>query len=149
MSYIQHQEKTIKKKLKVIVPTEQSEHMAFMNWVNTQPLIRDHIIHIANERKCSPWAGAKFRAMGVRAGVCDFFLPIPVKNIHENKDISSSWLHGLWIELKRTINFTCSVDQMNWIYSMRKMGYQAEFAYGCDQAISLVKNYIKNYELSA
>lgn len=123
-------------RLRQIVPTEKQEHMAFMSWCRTQPVIRDIIIHIPNGEKRDKITGYHLKQMGVRPGVSDFFLPLPVQ------DDDGNWFHGLWLELKRKSHANESSEQRNWINSMRFYGYQAFFCYGCDDAIQKLKNYV-------
>ena len=120
-------------KLKVLVPTERQEHLAFMDWVRRQPKIRDVLVHIPNEGKRSPVAGHILRRMGLKSGVSDFLLAMP-----------SSRYHALWIELKRKEGGREMPAQVEWIDKMRSLGYAAFFCYGCDSAIETVKLYLDN-----
>lgn len=114
-----------------LIPTEQQEHLALMNWVKTQPQIRDVIIHIPNEGKREVRFGNKLKRMGMRAGVSDFFLPIPT-SLH----------HGLWLELKRKKGSRESDEQKAWVHKMRALDYCAVFAYGWENARDLILMYL-------
>lgn len=116
-----------------LVPTEKQEHLAFMDWVRMQPnaLIRAAIIHIPNQANHDARYGRVLKQMGLRAGVSDFFLPIPRNNYS-----------GLWLELKRVSGGRENISQKNWIDLMRSLAYRAEFAYGAEHAINLVKEYM-------
>lgn len=78
-------------------------------------ICRDYLIHIPNERKCSPWYGNILRMMGVRSGVSDLFLAYPNKRFH-----------GYWIEFKYDKN-KLTASQKTWFRLMGSAGY----ATGC------------------
>lgn len=122
-------------RLREMCPTEKQEHMAFMSWCRTKPIVRDLIIHIPNGEKRDKITGYHLKQMGVRRGVSDFFLPLPVI-------LDDNIWHGLWIELKRKTAANESSEQREWINTMRFYGYKAFFCYGCDDAIQTTTNYI-------
>jgi len=115
-----------------IIATERQEHLAFMRWSQTQPMVRDLLIHIPNEYDGGIGGGHLRKRLGVRKGVSDFFLPIP-KGSH----------HGLWMELKRKSKGKPTFEQKDWIERMQKLGYAASFCFGCDEAIDTVKKYME------
>lgn len=83
------------------------------------------VIHIANERITSAYAGAILKRMGVRAGCADLFFPRQP---------------ALWIELK-TKKGKLSLLQKEFLDEMRKEGYTAEVCYGADEAIKFIKSH--------
>lgn len=102
-------------------------------------LIKAAIIHIANQANHNARYGAKLKRMGLRAGASDFFLPIP-----------RSGYPGFFIEMKRNKKYTKSeMSTESWLRqemfqaTMRALDYKAEFAYGANQAIEMVKEYMK------
>lgn len=103
-----------------------------MQWVETQPDIRELIIHIPNEYDGGAIRGRIRKLMGVKKGVSDILLPLPTKSHH-----------GLWLELKRREGSRESSEQRWWINKMRSLGYAAYFCYGCDDAIRKVSDYLK------
>lgn len=111
--------------------TETEEAKALMDWVQTQPLLRKYLIHIPNEGKRSWWLGKQYKHLGLKSGVSDYFLPIPVPPYH-----------GCWIELKRTKMYRINLAQKEWIDSMLKMGYSAHFAFGAEEAIKILCDYL-------
>ena len=119
-------------KLKIQVPTEKQEHKCLMQWIRTQQVVRDLIIHIPNEGQRNPIYGYHLKQMGMRAGVSDFFLPLP-----------TPLFHGLWIELKRKENGRESMEQRTWINKMRGLGYAAFFCYGWEDAKSRIEEYLR------
>lgn len=112
-------------------PTELSEHFKFMKWASLNWRIRDYIFHIPNGGKFDPKLGGKLKAMGVRKGVSDFFIPLPV----------GSKL-GLWIELKRVKGGKLSEEQADWLQRMLGVGYDAAVCCGADEAIKCVEQYL-------
>lgn len=75
---------------------------------------------------------SKLKAEGVKAGVPDVFLPVPVGEYH-----------GLWIELKVKPN-RLSPEQLDWMWKLRRAGYRAETVYDdWDKARRLVEAYLR------
>lgn len=106
---------------------EYIEQIKVVNWV--QQCTTVPVIHIPNQRKCSPQAGARLKRMGVRAGVTDLFLP------------RGNLVHkALWLELK-TATGRASPAQMLFMKDMRLEGYSAEVAYGAEEAIFYIKSF--------
>ena len=81
---------------------------------------------INNERKCTPMQAERLRRSGRKSGIFDLFFP------RGNKERS-----GLWIDMK-TENGKPSVVQSYFAKEMRREGYDAEFAYGAEEAINLI-----------
>ncbi len=67
---------------------------------------------------------------GMLKGVADLFLPAV-----------RGGYHGLWIEMKHG-GGRARPEQKIFIDSMRRFGYKAEFCWGADAAIELIKNYV-------
>jgi len=88
------------------------------------------IIHIPNGGLRSRSEAARLKAMGVRSGVSDLFLPVPVPP-HA----------GLWIEMKAQ-GGAVAPKQDEWLDLMRSSGYAAFVAVGADEAIALIKDYL-------
>ena len=126
--------------------TEDQEQMRVVEWCRTSDWKRSNaglpeyglglIFHISNGGWRSKSEAARLKAMGVKAGVSDLFLPIPVGE-----------LHGLWIEMKApagetTKAGTVSKEQSKWLEMMELSGYGAAVAFGADEAISIIKEYM-------
>jgi hypothetical protein len=122
--------------VKKVSPLEEEEHLAFMQWASLHPICKAHLIHIPNEGNRGAWGGRKMKMKGLKAGVSDFFLAYPTS--------SSS---GLWIELKRTVLYRISPEQREWITLMKNAGYDADFAYGWEDAKNIVEQYLSNEEM--
>jgi len=119
------------KKPKSLVPTESDEQQALFKWAFNHPVLKDYILHIPNERKCSVAAGAKFKRLGVRSGIPDIYLPIPKKSYH-----------GLWIELKRVSGSKVQDSQKDWIAKLKAQGYAVYVAYGWMEAKAILEDYL-------
>jgi hypothetical protein len=72
----------------------------------------------------------KMKAEGLKAGVPDMCLPVA----------RGGW-HGLFIELKVGRNKP-SEAQLIWIYRLQLQGYRCCVAYGADQAIQILRDYL-------
>ena len=74
--------------------------------------------------------GAMLKAEGVKPGVPDIFLPLPVGDFH-----------GLFIELK-TAKGRPSPEQREWLMRLRHRGYAAVLCRGLDEAIETISRYV-------
>jgi hypothetical protein len=75
--------------------------------------------------------GQRLKREGVRSGVPDLFLPIPIGGSH-----------GLWIEMK-TETGKLSEDQIDWIRALEQSGFTVRLGRGADHTISIIQNYLK------
>lgn len=116
-----------------IIAKEEQEADAFMDWAHTQPLLREYLIHIRNERKTSWFLGKKYKHLGVKSGVSDYFLP--------HRSACGTYC-GMWLELKRKKLYKVSAQQQYWIDKMTSQGYFASLAIGADEAIKITKWYL-------
>lgn len=87
--------------------------------------------HIENERKCTPWQGAKRKRKGVKAGVLDNF-------ILDTVCFDNETYKGLWIELKIWPN-KLSPAQVVWSQKIRKCGYLVYLCYTIDEVINILR----------
>ncbi len=117
------------------MPTEYEECKTFYKWASLHPICKDYLIHHVNEGKRSMIAGVRLKAIGMRAGVPDYQLPVANKQ----------W-HGLWIEMKLIDGQkkTKRESQDNWIAKLLNVGQYATYAYGAEDAISIVTDYLNN-----
>lgn len=90
----------------------------------------DLLFHIPNGGGRSKSEGAKFKAMGVKAGVPDLCLPIP-RNGYNN----------LWIEMK-VERGTTSEAQDKWHRSIESNGGKVVVAYGWKNAVEAICEYL-------
>lgn len=114
-----------------IEATEDQECITFFNWAQYNPIAREYLSHWPNGGSRHPAEAKKFKKMGVRKGVSDYFLPYPANGYH-----------GLWIEMKKKRNSKATKEQAGWLSKMRKLGYAAKLAHGASEAIKAVQDYL-------
>jgi hypothetical protein len=119
-------------------PLEHEEQTALFQWVKIEAR-RDprlELLHaIPNGMAVSSIAEAsRAKRAGRKAGVPDLCLPVP-----------SNGYHGLYIELKRTGGTPCDVrpEQSRWLAALNGHGYRAVVAYGWEEAVGEIQNYLK------
>lgn len=113
---------------------ERIDHINTVNWFNhNYPEFQDDFHHFANERRCSPQEGRILKRMGVKRGVADFFLALPLNG-----------KAGLWIELKVGKNKP-SKEQQAFLDRKAQRGYEAVCVYGTQAAREAIKDYLKDY----
>ena len=111
---------------------EQIEQINLINWFNHQyPQYSDDLHHFANERRCSVQEGITLKRMGVKRGVADLFLAVPLNG-----------KSGLWIELKIGKN-KLTKDQKEFLSRKRLRGYDAMCVYGKESAKEIIKSYLE------
>ena len=114
--------------------TEDQEQADVIKWANARPW-GQYLLHIANET-----VGGKARvlrniALGVRKGVPDLLMPVPMHGYH-----------SLWIEMKRSGGGTVSREQRAWVEALNKMGHRAVVCHGADEAIAELSKYMDEQE---
>lgn len=119
---------------------EDSEQMTLFRWAVFQsgkyPEL-DLLFHIPNGGKRGKSEAARFKAMGVKAGVPDLFLPVP-----------RGGFHGLFIELKAP-NGVKSGNQDKWLKSLSAQGYSVHLCYGWEKASAVILEYLNGKIISA
>lgn len=115
--------------MRSIYPSEDQEQIAFIEWVTLYPFLRDVIHHSPNGGSRHAAEAAKFKRMGVKRGFPDLFFYMPLKGYA-----------GLFIEMKSKKG-KLSPEQRDVLEQLRKCGYRAEVAYGCQEAIDITKDY--------
>lgn len=88
--------------------------------------------------------GARSAAEGVKAGVPDVCLPVPVDL---QASLGSVWFHGLYIELKRVAKETrksgvISKSQIEWQTYLQLTGYRVQVCYGWEAARDCLLKYL-------
>lgn len=112
---------------------EQIAHINIVNWFNHNfPHLSGDLHHFANERKCSMNEGRTLKRMGVKKGVADFFLALPLNG-----------KSGLWIELK-VGNGKLSPEQIEFLDRKNKRGYVALVAWREEEAIESIITYLSS-----
>lgn len=115
-------------------PTEEQEQAAVIEWrdlmVAQFPDLED-LIHIPNGGWRSKSEAVRLKKIGVKPGVSDLFLPVPVGKYH-----------GLWIEMKRMQGGRLRPAQKDWLNRMNRRGYLALRADGAEEAIGILSEYL-------
>lgn len=131
---------------------EDAEQQALFDWASMKRIVindqtaflSDYLFAIPNGGKRNAREAGRMKKQGVKAGVSDTFLPIPIGEYH-----------GLWIELKKPRKcFKCNSEreravtehQRKWIELMRKQNYRAEVCYGWLEAKDEIENYLNQEE---
>lgn len=119
---------------------EDSEQMTLFRWATFQsgkyPEL-DLLFHIPNGGKRRKSEAARFKAMGVKAGVPDLFLSVP-----------RGGFHGLFIELKAP-NGVKSGNQDKWLKALSAQGYSVYLYYGWEKASAVILEYLNGKITSA
>lgn len=112
---------------------EQAEHINIVNWFNFHfPELIDDFHHFANERRCSVQEGRTLKRMGVKRGVPDFFLAIPLNG-----------KAGLWLELKVGKNQPTK-EQIAFAERKKLRDYEFAFVWGAEAAKDMICIYLKD-----
>ena len=112
--------KTDKAKVKQVA-SEDAEQVAVVNWLRSKGAL---VFHIPNGMKSGPVTGARFKRLGVLAGVPDLCFV----------------LHGgkvVWIEMKK-LKGKVSKEQMAVHDRLMFMGHSVVIGYGAKDAIKKV-----------
>jgi hypothetical protein len=110
---------------------EESHQKAFFQWLSlNHPTAYALTWHCPNGGKRNAIEGAKFKEMGVKPGVPDVFMAVPIHPYH-----------GLFIEFKAGKN-KLTPYQETMMSSLSKEKYRVELCYSVDDAIEVVKAYL-------
>ena len=114
---------------------QQNEHLAqslLIKWFRLQyPYMEKCLFAIPNGGARHIGTAIKLKAEGVTAGVADLFLMIPNKT-----------KHGLFIEMKTEVG-KLQQNQIEFLSLAESMGYEAKVAYGFDEGVKIIKNYLQ------
>ena len=117
-----------------MLPTEDEEQIWLFSWVDLNlwrwPEL-ELMHHIPNGGKRSKSEAARFKAMGVKRGVSDIFLPV-----------ARGGFHGLYIELKAK-DGKVDAAQKEWIEAVRQQGYCGAVCFGGGLAADLIQKYLR------
>ena len=116
-------------------PTEDVEQVQLFTWAQYMsgkyPEL-ELMYHIPNGGKRSKAEAGRFKAMGVKSGVPDIFIPC-----------ARGGYFGCYIEMKRAKGGTVSANQKKWIEALKEQGYFVVVAYGMEQAAKYIEEYMK------
>lgn len=81
--------------------------------------------------------GGRLKAEGVKAGVSDIFLPVPIELGQQHSDC---WHHGLFIEMKQPPN-KATAEQIGFLGMMAENGYKIAICYSFAEAKAAILAY--------
>ena len=130
-------------KLRNLLASEAQEQRALVKWINTQPLIKEHLVKLNNEGKRTCSQGYQLKLLGMCPGASDLFLAFP-RRPH----------CGLWLEIKQNRNYTPSerakptwVNQEKFLERMINVGYQGHFVFGWEHGKKLIERYFEGTQI--
>lgn len=106
--------------------SEDADLIALFDWIRLSPELEPFCWHVANERKCSARYGSYLRRKGVKSGVSDIQIAIPIGKYH-----------GMFLELK-VGKGKPTKNQLKFLQDMSDKGYYAIWRTGfeaCQDAI--------------
>ena len=113
---------------------EDIEQAALFEWAKYYPILKwMHAIPNGGQRNLRE--ARRLKIQGVKDGVNDIFLPIPIGSHH-----------GLVIEMKRQKTYgkaPVTKKQTEYQEYMTSQGYHCVICYGCNEAIQAIKDYLK------
>lgn len=119
---------------RINAPSEQVEQMALMRWAEYEKGAHPELkllMHIPNGGSRTKAEAGRFKAMGVKPGVPDLFLPV-----------ARGTYHGLWVELKRADGGKTKAAQRGWIDALKAQGYMAGVCHGWVEASETIMKYL-------
>lgn len=111
-------------------PEQQLQIQVHEWFVLRYPNHKEEFHHFANERKCSKIYGFILELMGVKAGVADIFIDVPIKSYR-----------GLWMELKVGNNKPTD-NQKRFLARKALIGYATICVVGFDAARIFIEDYM-------
>lgn len=108
--------------------TETQEQIAVADYLRLKDIM---FIHVPNEGKRSPTTARLLKAMGMKPGFPDLLILEP-----------RGEYHGLAIELKIP-GGRLSYNQKEWLADLASRRYAAVAAWGADEAIHFIEEYMK------
>jgi len=117
----------IQKKPNLIEQSEDKIHISIVNFLEK---IAVFFYHIPNGGYRNQAEGAKLKRMGVKAGIPDLCIPIPLKPYH-----------GLYLEVKRERNYKVSDAQKFIIPKLNHMGYHTVVVRGFNESLKAIREY--------
>jgi VRR-NUC domain len=128
---------------------EDDHAMALMRWVRLHERSVPELsllFHIPNGGRRNVREAARLKAMGVKAGVSDYFLPVPQWDEYA-EPVSCMISPGLWIELKAGKNRPTPA-QFDWQHKMQDRGYDVRICTGWIEAAKCIAYYLGREELA-
>jgi VRR-NUC domain len=122
-------------KLRHYVASEHAEQSSLITWVRMigarkYPELK--LLHsIPNGGERHPAVAAKLKAEGLKAGVCDLFLPVARRGHH-----------GIYLEMKRRLDGRLTEEQIKFINAVIMQGYAAYVVCGWEEARDRLLEYL-------
>lgn len=114
--------------------SEDGHQLALFCWAATSGIPElKWLFHIPNGGSRHIAEASKLKAMGVKSGVPDIFLPVVGK-------FSSK---GFWIELKKPIKGIVSKEQDEWLDFLSDQGYATRVCFGWIEARDCLLEYLQ------
>lgn len=113
--------------------SEATEQERVINWARRNEYrCKDlkMLFHIPNGGSRNKIEAAHLKAQGVKAGVPDLFLAVPVREYS-----------GLFVEMKYGRNKTTEKQEW-WLEELKKQGYMTTICYGAEEAIQTIAEYL-------
>lgn len=109
-------------------------------WIEQGATVNSYLYAIPNGGKRNQKEAARFKKQGVKAGVSDLHLALPMNGYH-----------GLWIEMKRPIKQgerkpSVSPLQQLWLERMELAGFKVHVCFGWLEAKQVIESYVFNQE---
>ena len=114
------------------IPTEHWEQVQLFQWASNYREL-DLMHAIPNGGKRDIRVALKLKEEGVKAGVPDIFLPLPMGG-----------KHGLYIEMKRRKYGRVSPDQLQWLDALMRQGYMCAVCHGWEMARDVIVEYLRS-----
>jgi hypothetical protein len=116
--------------------SEKSIHKTVMARIRADSYLKRFVLHFPNEGKRDPNYGRLLQSYGMRKGVYDLFITIPMRGFG-----------GAWIELK-TVEGKLSKEQIEFGKDMEIQNYFTKVTYGLDEALEIIDWYVFKKELN-
>lgn len=140
--------------------TEHAEQVALFIWCHQ---VRDEypelqsMFAIPNGGLRNKATAGRLKAEGVKSGVVDLFLPLPITYRHSPDPKLTEYhqirmYYGLWIEMKRKRaqnirntdpEFGATPEERAFIALMKQRGYAATVCHGWEEARDVLTSYLK------
>lgn len=112
--------------------SEDGHQLALFCWAASSGIAElKWLFHIPNGGSRHIAEASKLKAMGVKSGVPDTFLPI-----------GRNGFKGLWIELKKPKKGIVSNDQDKWLAFLAEQGYATRVCFGWEEARNALLQYL-------
>lgn len=114
--------------------SEEQQQILLLRWIAHFPLVSEALIAIPNGGKRGKYEAYRLKLQGVKAGVSDLFLAIPMHG-----------KAGLWLEMKRADGKLTAL-QKKWLGLMELLGFAVVTAYSFEQAKQAIIDYIAGFQ---